>query len=99
MQQKAQIIFEEEETLVLTQKGSHLLEFCPSCGSEVLFVTAEVLAAIGASTEREIFRLVEAGAIQFIEKSRTYVCAECFQSSNLAGVGPAEIPVVKELDE
>lgn len=77
MKQKTQITFEHQETLVLKRKGTHVLEFCPRCEGQVVFATPEVIAAIGSSSEREIFRLLEAGAIPYVEKQRTYVCLEC----------------------
>jgi len=81
MKQKAQITFEQQETVVLKQSGSHVLEFCPRCEEEVLFVTPEILAAMTESSEREVFRLVEAGVIQFVERKRTYACSECYRNS------------------
>lgn len=99
MKQKAQITFEQHETLVLKQSGSHVLEFCPKCGDEVLFVTPEILAAMTESSERDVFRLVEAGVIQFVERNRTYACSQCYRNS--VGQTPL-IPatsVIKKLGE
>jgi hypothetical protein len=78
MNQKASLIFEREETVVLRQSESHRRSTCDRCG-EGLFITPEILAGITGSSEREIFRLVEAGAITFVETSRLYVCPDCYQ--------------------
>ena len=99
MKQKAQITFEQHETVVLKQSGSHVLEFCRNCGEEVLFVTPEILAAMTESSEREVFRLVEAGVIQFVERKRTYACSQCYRNS--IGQTPLipETSAVKKLRE
>lgn len=36
-----------------------------------------VLSVVTGSTEREIFRLVEAGLIHFVEAKRIYACPDC----------------------
>ena len=81
MKQKAQITFEQQETVVLKQSGSHLLDLCPRCDETAMLVTPEILAAMAGSSEREIFRLVEAGVIHFVERTRIYACPECFRNS------------------
>jgi glycerol-3-phosphate dehydrogenase len=97
MKQKTQITFEQQETVVLRQSGSHTFVFCPRCDNQIMFVTPEILAAIAGSSEREIFRLMEAGTVHFVEKQRTYVCSECYQNSIEQELTSSEISDVKKL--
>jgi len=77
MTQKAEITFEVEETVVLKQGGKIMTEYCPRCCETVDMVSPDILALLGGTSEREIFRLVEGGFIQFIEKGRIYACPGC----------------------
>ena len=81
MKQKAEITFEERETVILRQSDSCLKEFCPRCQAIVRLMTVEILAMLSGSTEREIFRLLEAGRIHFVEARRLYACPGCYQKS------------------
>ena len=81
MKQKAEITFEQEETVILRQSAGHLLEFCPKCNETVEFLTPEIIAAIAGTSEREIFRLIESGKIHFIEKERIFGCPICYRNS------------------
>ena|SRR5688572_5214737 len=78
MKQKASVTFEQQETVVLKQSGSHRQEFCPRCDEESMFVTPEILAALTGSNEREIFRLIEAGEVYFVEEARILGCSGCY---------------------
>ena len=80
MKQKAEIIFEQEETVILRQSAGHLLEFCPTCNETVEFLTPEIMAALANGSEREIFRLIESGKIHYIEKERIYGCPICYRN-------------------
>ena len=99
MKQRAQITFEQRETVILKQSESHVLEVCPNCDAEALFVTPEILAAMTGASEREIFRLIEAGAIQFVERNRTYACSECYRKSIEQSPLIPEAAAVKKLGE
>ena len=99
MKQRAQITFEQRETVILKQSESHLLEVCPYCEAEMLFVTPEILAAMTGASEREIFRLIEAGAIPFVERNRTYACSECYRKSIEQSSLIPEVAAVKKLEE
>ncbi|HTG91901.1 MAG TPA: hypothetical protein VL866_04905 [Pyrinomonadaceae bacterium] len=78
MKQKAEITFEEQETVILRQRDSYLLEFCPLCQVTVRLVTPEIMAALVAVSQREIFRLIEEGQIHFVETNRIYACLGCY---------------------
>ena len=81
MKQKAEITFEQEETVVLRQSSGHFIEFCPKCEETVELLTPEIMAALVETTEREIFRLIETGKIFFVEKERIFGCPLCYRNS------------------
>ena len=79
MNQRAEITFETEETVVLRNSGQFLRGFCPACRDEVHLFPPELLASITGSSEREVFRLLEAGRVDFVETRRIYACIGCYQ--------------------
>ena len=81
MKQRAEITFEEQQTVILRQSESHLEEFCPRCQTTVRLVTPEIMAALAAVSERKVFRLIEEGQIHFVEAKRIYACPACYARS------------------
>jgi hypothetical protein len=81
MRQRAEITFETAETVVVRNSGKFLLGFCPLCGEEAYMFPPETLAPMTASSEREIFRLLETGNIHFVEAQRIYACLGCYKNS------------------
>jgi hypothetical protein len=81
MKQKAEITFEVEETFVVKPGERMTSEYCPNCQAVSVMTTPEILASMTGSSEREIFRLVEAGVIHFVERRRIYACPGCFRNS------------------
>ena len=77
MKQKAEITFEVEETIVVRQGEKIKSEFCPMCQDVTTTAPPRVLALVADSTEREIFRLIEAGVIYFTEDKQVRACLEC----------------------
>jgi hypothetical protein len=75
---KAEITLEIEETVVLKQGGNFVTEYCPRCQQTVDMVSPGVLSLIAGVSEREIFRLIESGAIHFFETSRLVACLSCY---------------------
>lgn len=74
MKQRAEIVFEKEETVLLRQSSAKLQEFCPNCGKFTVMLTPEALSLMSDVSEREIFQLIEAGLIHFCEAPKVYVC-------------------------
>ena len=81
MKQKAAITFESEETVTLKRGAKKVIDFCPKCQAEVEMVAPDVLSLATGSGEREIFRLIEAGHVHFIEHDRVLACANCYRES------------------
>jgi hypothetical protein len=74
MKQRAEIVFEKEETIIL-RKSSELIEsFCPMCKAVVPMATPEAVSLICMVGEREIFRKIDAEKVHFIEGPKVYVC-------------------------
>jgi len=76
MKQKAEIIFEVEETVILRQAAQISKRFCLQCGVLVEMASPQTIADFSPVSEREIFRLVEAGKIHFIEAGRILICLD-----------------------
>jgi hypothetical protein len=74
MKQKAEITFEVEETIILRQEARKIRVFCPQCLAAVEMLTPPTAAALTGLSEREIFRLIEAAEIHFLEAERVFVC-------------------------
>ena len=79
MNQRAQITLETEEIIVLRNSGEFLTGFCPLCRRDTHMFPPEVLAPITGSSERELFRLLEAGQVHFVEARRIYACIGCYK--------------------
>lgn len=77
MRQRTEITWETEETVVVRRGVTILPAICPNCESNVDMMSPEVLASLAGSDEREIFRLIEAGQIHFVESDRILACSSC----------------------
>ena len=77
MKQKVEIIFEVEETIVLRQGEQIGSEFCPQCRLVSAMIAPRAIAISSGAKEREIFRLIEAGEIYFVETDGVRVCLSC----------------------
>ena len=74
MMQKTQIEIELSETIAYSRRSERFETFCPNCKSLVEMATPQIAAILTQSTEREIYRLIEADQIHFIETVRIFVC-------------------------
>lgn len=101
MVNKAEIAFEVEETLILKQGEKLVYEHCPRCDQKVGMITPELLAKLYGTSEREIFRMLEAGLIHFVEVERVLVCFGCYRNSVGAGAKTYHHPniVIKTIEE
>ena len=77
---RAEITLETEENVVLrNSSGAFSSGFCPLCRRNVHLFPPDVLAPVTGSTEREIFRLLDAGKVHFVEARRIYACVSCYK--------------------
>jgi hypothetical protein len=79
MTQKTEITFEVEETFIVRHGDRIATHFCPRCDEVIEMVSPDVISLVTGSSEREIFRLVETGAIYFVEAERLIVCPGCYE--------------------
>lgn len=87
MRRRTEITWEMEETVVVKRGATVADTFCPKCELNVKMMSPEILASLAGSDEREIFRLIEAGRIHFIEPGRILGCSGCCR--RLFGLMPA----------
>lgn len=76
MKQQPDMNFEIEETVVLREGARLVIRHCNRCGHEVTMATPEASAFLFGSSEREIFRLLEAGLLHFTEHERVLICLD-----------------------
>lgn len=76
MKHRLRFLYEKRETVLLRQSPATKMAFCGDCGKTALMVTPEAVAILTAHSEREIFRLVEAGEVHFIEGPKIYICLD-----------------------
>ncbi|HSE98203.1 MAG TPA: hypothetical protein VLD57_08065 [Blastocatellia bacterium] len=78
---KTEINLEIEEAIRI-RTPNYLITECPRCRKQVRMVPANEAAIIAGSTARDIYRLVEAGSIHFIEDQAglLYVCLESLRN-------------------
>src|SRR5580765_6167276 len=77
MNQRKQVVFEVEETVVLREGETSTREFCPFCGEAVAMATPWIAANVHEVSEREIFRMIERGSIYVTEGERILMCLRC----------------------
>ena len=76
MRRKTEIEIELNETVAYSRRSERFENFCPNCKSLVEMATPPVAAVLTHSTEREIYRLVETGAVHFVETDRVLICLD-----------------------
>jgi len=81
MKQRAEIIFEKEETIILRESSIAIDSFCPMCQAIVVMVAPEAAFLACQIGEREIFHSLEGGMIHFFEGERVLVCLGCCRRS------------------
>lgn len=74
MNPKTEIEIEYSETVAYSSRRERFEAYCPQCKSPVEMTTPQIAAILTRSTEREIYRLVETGAIHFVETDRVLIC-------------------------
>ncbi len=78
MNKLKEIVVEVEETTILRSREMTIAGYCSACGEMVEMATPWLAAVISGSSEREIFRLIEAGSVECFEGSRLLACLGCF---------------------
>ena len=74
MTEKTRIEIEVSEVVAYSSRSERFENFCPVCKCMAEMSTAHVAAVVSHTTEREIYRLVEAGDLHFVETDRILIC-------------------------
>ena len=74
MKRKTEIEIELNETIAYKPRREMRQQFCPGCASVTEMATPLLAAMTASLTEREIFRLVEAGEVHFVESDGLFIC-------------------------
>jgi hypothetical protein len=78
-----EIVVEIDERIVVTNTEHRFEAYCSGCKKMTEMATPKTAGALTDISEREIFRLIEAKDIHFIENDRVLVCIESVR--NLTG--------------
>ena len=72
-----EVIIEADEISVACRVARPVLCRCESCAGDVEMVTPETAAFLRGTTARNIYRLVESGAVHFVEmpSGELLICA------------------------
>lgn len=80
MDKKTQIEIELSETIAYSRRGERFEAYCQGCEALVEMATPHIAAILNHATEREIFAMIEAGKIHFIETETAVLI--CLKSLN-----------------
>lgn len=70
------VLIETEQISILFDRSKQDFMFCEKCKAESVMLTPERIAEVTSFQIREIYRLVEAGKIHFVEAGKIFVCLE-----------------------
>ena len=84
MKKQTEIIVEITENIVTGAGAPEFEAFCPECRKLVVMTTPRTCARRHEISEREIFRLIEARRIHFVENGDIWVCLESFDEARRA---------------
>jgi hypothetical protein len=76
MKKQTEIIVEITESVALDAGAAEFEAFCPECRRLVRMTMPKAAARLKKISEREIFRLIEARRIHFIENGDIWVCMD-----------------------
>jgi len=80
MTERASITFEIEETVVFRKPAALSIGFCPNCSGVVEMISPQFFASVTGISEREIFRMIEAGLLFSVETDVLRVCLSCLEN-------------------
>ena len=76
MKRTTEIEIELNETIAYRPRRETRDIFCPKCAAIVQMATPPMAAITMSLTEREVFRLVEADEVHFVELENLFICME-----------------------
>ena len=85
MKKKTEIVVEITENFALDAGAPEFEAFCSECRKLVRMTTPKAGARLKKISEREIFRLIEARRIHFVESDDIRVCLESIRELEIKG--------------
>jgi hypothetical protein len=70
------IVVEIDERIAVTNSEQQFEAYCSECKRMTQMATPKTAGVLADISEREVFRLIEAKEIHFIENARVLVCVE-----------------------
>src|SRR5262249_24508610 len=100
MKKKLRFVVETTESIRVRREWRKVLADCPLCEAVTTFETPPGISSRSGLAEREIFRLVEANAVSFLETDRVMVCSSCLTNlkKRLLPSGPDRVVILRPLD-
>jgi hypothetical protein len=86
MSKQTKIEIEMSETVAYSRRTERLENYCPGCKDMSEMATPQVAAILVHTTEREIYRLVETGAVHFVETDRVLICLKSLGDSKASPI-------------
>ena len=74
------IVVEIDERIAVKDAEQPFEAYCSTCKKMTEMASPKTAAVLTAISEREVFRLIEAKVIHFIENARVLVCVESLRS-------------------
>jgi hypothetical protein len=74
------IVVEIDERIALTNTEQQFGAYCSKCKKMTDMATPKTAGIVTGISEREVFRLIEAKEIHFIENDRVLVCIESIRN-------------------
>jgi heterodisulfide reductase subunit C len=89
MKKTIRFLLETTESISIRRPLRTMSGNCVRCGTSTRFETPEAISIKTGLAEREIFRLVERDAVDFIEGDRIFVCTSCLKDASTKNAAPA----------
>lgn len=70
------LTIEIDERITLSDSDKKLEAYCSGCKKMTEMATPQMSGVLTDISEREVFRLIEAGEIHFIENARVLICVD-----------------------
>jgi len=71
---KTEIEIEMSETVAYSSRGERFEAYCPQCTALVEMANPPIAAIVMHTSQREIYRLVEANQVHFVEAEQVLIC-------------------------
>ncbi len=68
------IVVEIDERIAVTNEEQQFEAYCSGCKQMTVMATPKAAGLLTETSEREVFRMIEAKEIHFIENDRVLVC-------------------------